>query len=129
MTERVLRAVRSPHVDVLGHPTCRRLDRRGETAVDLERVIVEAARCGTVLEINSSPMRLDLNDSWARRAQEAGATLAIDSDAHYPAEFDYAPFGCAIGRRAGLTRERVLNTRNAAGLLAYCAEKASKRTE
>ena len=126
MTQRVLRAVRSPHVDVLGHPTCRRLDRRGETAVDLDRVIAEAVRCRTALEINSSPMRLDLNDSWARRAQEAGAMLAIDSDSHYPAEFDYAPFGCAIARRAGLTKERVLNTRKAPELLAYCAEKASK---
>ena len=126
MTERVLTALRSPHVDILGHPTCRRLDRRGETSVDLEAVIAEAVRTGTALEINGSPWRLDLNDTWARRAREAGALLVIDSDAHYPAEFEGARFGCAIGRRAGLTPEHVLNTRDAGGVLDHAAAKAAR---
>src|SRR5205807_7787221 len=115
MTQRVLSALRSPHVDILGHPTCRRLDRRGETSVDLEAVIAEAVRTGTALEINGSAWRLDLNDTWARRAREAGALLVVDSDAHYPAELEGARFGCAIARRAGLTPTQVPNTRDAGG--------------
>ena len=126
ITRRVLAALRSPHVDVLAHPTSRRLDRRGETLVDIDAVIAEAVRTGTALEINSSPFRLDLNDSWARKAQEAGAMLAIDTDAHYPAEFDYLRYGVAIGRRAGLTPDRVLNTRDAEGLVEHCRAKAAR---
>jgi DNA polymerase (family 10) len=126
ITQRVLSALRSPHVDIFAHPTSRRLDRRGETSLDVEAVIAEAVKTGTALEINSSPFRLDLNDSWARKAREAGALLAIDNDAHYPAEFDYVRYGCAIGRRAGLTSAHVLNTRDADGVLAHCREKAAR---
>jgi DNA polymerase (family 10) len=126
MTERVVRALRSPHVDVLGHPTCRRLDRREGTAVDLEAVITEAARSGTALEINSSPMRLDLNDTWARRALAAGVLLAVDNDAHYPAEFGYARYGVAIARRAGAGVANVLNTRSVDELLAHCRQRTAR---
>jgi DNA polymerase (family X) len=126
ITQRVLAALRSPHVDVLAHPTSRRLDRRGETNLDIEAVITEAVKTGTALEINSSPWRLDLNDSWARKAREAGAMLAIDTDAHYPAEFDSVRYGCAIARRAGLTPDRILNSRDADGLLAHCRAKAAR---
>ena len=129
MTERVLRALRSAHVDVLGHPTGRRLDRRGETSVDVEAVIAEAVRTGTALEINSSPMRLDLNDFWARRAREAGAVLAVDCDAHYPAEFDYPRWGTAIARRAGLRPQDVLNASDVEAVLAYCRAKAARVAE
>ncbi len=128
ITRRVLAALRSPHVDVLAHPTSRRLDRRGETNLDVEAVIAEAVRTGTAIEINSSPMRLDLNDSWARRARQAGAVIAINTDAHYPVEYDAARFGCAIGRRAGLTPDLVLNTRNVEGVLDHCRAKAARTT-
>jgi DNA polymerase (family 10) len=126
ITQRVLSALRSPHVDVLAHPTSRRLDRRGETSLDIDAVIAEAVKTGTALEINSSPWRLDLNDSWARKAREAGAMLAIDTDAHYPAEFDSARYGCAIARRAGLSPDRILNTRDAEGVLAHGRAKAAR---
>jgi DNA polymerase (family 10) len=128
ITRRVIAALRSPHVDVFAHPTSRRLDRRGETSLDIEAVIAEAVRTGTALEINSSPMRLDLSDTWARRAREAGALLAIDTDAHYPLEYDSARFGCAIARRAGLTADQVLNTRDVAGVLAHCQAKGARET-
>ncbi len=126
MTERVMQALRSPHVDVLGHPTCRRLDRREGTAVDMEAVIAEAARTGTALEINSSPMRLDLNDTWARQALAAGVLLAVDNDAHYPAEFGYVRYGSAIARRAGAGVANVLNTRSADELLAHCRQRTAR---
>ena len=126
ITQRVLSALRSPHVDVLAHPTSRRLDRRGETSLDIDAVIAEAVKTGAALEINSSPWRLDLNDSWARKAREAGAMLAIDTDAHYPAEFDSVRYGCAIARRAGLTPDRILNARDVDGLLTHCRAKAAR---
>ena len=126
ITQRVLSALRSPHVDVLAHPTSRRLDRRGETQLDIDAVIAEAVRTGTALEINSSPFRLDLNDTWARRAAEAGALLSVDNDAHYPAEFDYLRYGLGIARRAGLTPDRVLNTRDPDGLLEHSRAKAAR---
>ncbi|MEO6798262.1 MAG: DNA polymerase/3'-5' exonuclease PolX [Candidatus Dormibacter sp.] len=126
ITRRVIDAMRSPHVDILAHPTSRRLDRRGETNLDIDAVIAEAVRTGTALEINSSPMRLDLNDTWARRARQAGALLTIDTDAHYPVEYDSARFGCAIARRAGLTPDLVLNTRDADGVLAHCRAKGAR---
>ena len=126
ITERACQALQSPHVDVLAHPTSRRLDRRGETAIDVEAVIREAARTGTALEINSSPFRLDLNDGWAARAGQAGVALAIDNDAHYPAEFDYRRYGVAIARRARLTAGQVLNTRDPDGLLEHCRAKAAR---
>ena len=94
--------------------------------VDLDAVIAEAGRTGTALEINCSPYRLDLNDGWARKAREAGVLLAIDTDAHYPAEFDYARYGIAIGRRAGLAPEQVLNARDAEGVLSHCRAKAAR---
>ncbi|TMD41886.1 MAG: DNA polymerase/3'-5' exonuclease PolX [Chloroflexi bacterium] len=126
ITERVLAAMESPHVDVLAHPTSRRLDRRGETQLDIEAVIAQAMRTGTALEINSSPYRLDLNDTWARRAQEAGVMLAINNDAHYPAEYDYQRYGIAIARRAGLRPKQVLNTCDAEGLIEHCRAKAAR---
>ena len=126
ITQRVLTALRSPHVDVYAHPTSRRLDRRGETNLDVDAVIAEALKTGTALEINCSPFRLDLNDTWARKAREAGVLLAIDNDAHYPAEYDYIRYGVAIARRAGLTPDRVLNSRGADGVLAHSREKAAR---
>jgi DNA polymerase (family 10) len=116
----------SPHVDILAHPTSRRLDRRGETRLDIDAVIRKAAHTGTALEINSSPARLDLNDTWARKAREAGVLLAINNDAHYPAEFDYQRYGVAIARRAGAGPDQVLNTRDVAGLLAHARAKAAR---
>ena len=126
ITQRVLSALRSPHVDVLAHPTSRRLDRRGETQLDIEAVIAEAVRTGTALEINSSPFRIDLNDSWARRAAQAGALLTIDNDAHYPAEFDYLRYGIGIARRAGVSPDRVLNTRDADAVLEHSRARAAR---
>lgn len=126
ITQRVLKAMQSPHVDVLAHPTSRRLDRRGETQLDIDAVIAMAAGTGIALEINSSPYRLDLNDSWARKAREAGIPIAIDNDAHYPAEYDYRRWGVAIGRRAGLTAGGVLNARDVDGVLDHCRARAAR---
>lgn len=111
MTARVLRAIASPHVDVLAHPTGRLLLRRPPYALDLETVIDAAAREGVALEINSLADRLDLGDVHARLARSRGAPLVIDSDAHGQAGFAALADGVTVARRAWLEAGDVLNTR------------------
>ena len=83
-TERMLRAMEHPLVDVIGHPTGRLIERRAPYPIDIDRVIAKAVETGTFLEINANPDRRDLNDVYAKAAGEAGVTLVIDSDAHWP---------------------------------------------
>jgi DNA polymerase (family 10) len=109
MTARVLRAIASPHVDVLAHPTGRLLLRRAPYALDLETVIDAAAREGVALEINSLADRLDLGDVNARLARSRGAPLVIDSDAHGQAGFAALADGVTVARRAWLEAGDVLN--------------------
>jgi DNA polymerase (family X) len=110
-TERMLHAMEHPLVDAIGHPTGRLIERRAAYALDLDRVIVKAAETGTFLEINANPNRRDLNDVYARAAAEAGVTLVIDSDAHWPETLANMRYGVATARRAWLTAEQVANTR------------------
>jgi DNA polymerase (family X) len=110
MTDRILRAIENPWVDVLGHPTGRKLLKRSPYAVDMERVIDAAARLGVALEINANPNRLDLNEGYARLARDRGAAIVVNSDAHTPAELDLLRWGIIIARRAWLRAEDVLNT-------------------
>jgi DNA polymerase (family 10) len=110
-TERILEAIESPHVDCIGHLTGRRLLRREGAAVDVERVVERAAEMGTALEINGQPNRLDLRDTHARLAGEAGVRVAVTTDAHSVEALAYAELGIAQARRAWLTKEQVLNTR------------------
>ena len=82
MTERMTAAMEHPFVDAIGHPTGRKILTREPYAVDVERLIAQAAATGTLLEINAAPDRRDLSDLHARAAAEAGVTIVIDSDAH-----------------------------------------------
>jgi DNA polymerase (family 10) len=110
-TERVLGAIDHPHVDCIGHLTGRRLLRREGAALDVERIVERAAATGTALEINSQPNRLDLRDTHARLAGEAGVLVPVTTDAHSVEALAYAELGVAQARRAWLTRAQVLNTR------------------
>jgi DNA polymerase (family 10) len=103
-------AIEHPLVDAIGHPTGRKIEKRPPYAIDMERVIEAAARTGTMLEINSSPNRRDLNEIHARAAAEAGVRILVDTDAHAIAEFDYRRYGIATARRAWLTADHVANT-------------------
>ena len=111
-TERILGVIDNPHVDCIGHLTGRRLLKRDGAAVDVELVVEHAAETGTALEINSQPDRLDMRDTHARLAGEAGVLIPITTDAHSLGAFDYAELGVAQARRAWLTKEQVLNTRS-----------------
>ena len=84
---------------------------RAAYGLDIERVIEAAARTGTMIEINSSPDRRDLNEIHARAAAEAGVLILVDSDAHSTDEFDVLRYGIATARRGWLTAEQVANTR------------------
>ena len=106
-TDRMLRAMEHPLVDVIGHPTGRLIERREAYSLDLDRVIAKAAETGTFLEINANPDRRDLNDVYARAAAEAGVTLLIDSDAHWPETLQNMRYGVATARRAWLTAANV----------------------
>jgi len=111
MTDRILRAVAHPHVDVLGHPTGRRILKRQPYAVDMDAVVDAAARHGVALEINCQVDRLDLNDVNARLARERGAGLVISTDAHSRHAFGRLRWGILMARRAWLQPADVLNTR------------------
>lgn len=109
MTERMLRAVSHPHVDVIGHPTGRRPGSREGANYDFEAVFKEAARHGVALEIDCDPARMDLSPEMARFALECGCNFAVDGDAHAPAEFSYVPMGMWLAQRAGIPQDRILN--------------------
>ncbi|MBV8955364.1 MAG: DNA polymerase/3'-5' exonuclease PolX [Solirubrobacterales bacterium] len=111
MTERIIRALEHPQVDMLGHPSGRKIERRAPYSFDAEAVIDAAARTGTMLEINASPDRRDLNEVNARAAAAAGVPIVINCDAHRVGGFEVARYGIATARRAWLTAADVANTR------------------
>jgi DNA polymerase (family 10) len=111
-TERVLAAMDNPHVDLIGHLTARKINIRGPADVNVERVVEKAAETGTFLEINSQPNRLDLRDTHARLAGEAGVKIVVNTDAHELRALRHVEMGVAQARRAWLTSEQVLNTRS-----------------
>jgi DNA polymerase (family X) len=110
-TERVLAAMENPNVDCIGHPTTRKLNRRSGADMDLEKVIAKGLETGTYLEINAQPDRLDLRDTHARAAGEAGLPLVISTDSHELGALDFVELGVAQARRAWLTKDQILNTR------------------
>jgi len=112
ITERCLKVVRNPHVDILGHPTSRLLGHRPPTELDMEAVLQECLKYGTVVEINANPERLDMNDVYARRAVELGCRIAINCDAHSIQNLDYLAYGIAVAQRGWVTPENVVNTRS-----------------
>jgi DNA polymerase (family 10) len=108
MTERLLRACRNEHVDIIGHPTGRKIGERRPVAADWDAVFEAAAGSGTAMEVNANPIRLDLSASLVRRALQAGCRLAIGSDAHKPEHFDYLRLGILTARRGWARAEDLL---------------------
>jgi DNA polymerase (family 10) len=119
MTDRILRALKNPHVRILGHATGRLLGERDPYPVDLEAVFAAARDGGVAVEINASPQRLDVNDRHARRARGLGLMLAINTDAHAESHLDFLRLGVGVARRAWLGPEAILNTRSTPELLGW----------
>ena len=111
MTERVLRAIENPYVDIIGHPTGRALLRRDPSKIVMAQIISAASKHGVALEINSQGHRLDLPDVHARAARDGGVKIVISTDSHARGGFRLLKWGVQVARRAWLTKEDVLNTR------------------
>ncbi len=125
MTQRVLRAIHNPHVDIIAHPTCRLLGRREPVALELETIFRAAAQTGTALEINSMPDRLDLKDIHAFRARELGVKLIINTDAHSTDHLGYMRFGVGVARRGWCETQHILNTQPLGAVLDFLKHKSS----
>ncbi len=110
MTDRVLSAIECPYVDVLGHPTGRRILKRDGYRVNFDRLTEAAAAAGVAVEINCQIERLDLDENHARLARDRGVKVIIDSDAHSPAALGLLRWGVTVARRAWLEPGDVLNT-------------------
>jgi DNA polymerase (family 10) len=110
MTRRFITACENPRVNVIGHPTARRIGRRPPVDVDFGELFRACARTGTALEINASPQRLDLPSDHIRAARDAGVKFAIDSDAHAVSDLANMPYGVGTAQRGWLTPDDVINT-------------------
>jgi DNA polymerase (family 10) len=124
MTERVLRAMAHPAVDILAHPTGRQLGRREPFELDVEAVLEAAAELSVAVELNANPRRLDLSDVHVHRAKELGVPVVISTDAHSPPGLDDMRFGVDQARRGWLGAADVLNTKSAKALRKWLARRA-----
>ncbi|MEE8106317.1 MAG: helix-hairpin-helix domain-containing protein [Planctomycetota bacterium] len=120
VTDRIVRAVSNPHVDILGHSTGRLLLRRDGYAVDVERVLAAAAEHNTMVELNASPWRLDLAPEHHARARELGIGVPIQPDAHDTPGMDDNDWGIGAARHGGLTADDVPNTLDVDAFLERC---------
>ncbi len=110
MTQRIIRAIENPFVNIIGHPTGRMLGYRPMYPLNVAEVIEAAAENNTVLEINGSPSRLDLDPQFVRMAKSAGVLLAVNTDAHGIAQLAHRKSGLNVARRGWLTKDEVINT-------------------
>jgi DNA polymerase (family 10) len=110
MTRRFIAACENPHVNIIGHPTARKIGRRPPVDVDFAELFRACARTGTALEVNAHPDRLDLPADHIRAARDAGVMFAVDSDAHSTAHLGYLRYGIGQAQRGWLTAEHVINT-------------------
>jgi DNA polymerase (family X) len=125
-TQRMLRAISNPYVDIIGHPTGRVLLERDGYTLDLEAVIDAAAAHGVCIEINADPSRLDLDWRYLHRARDKGIKIPIDPDAHTIASLDKMRFGIGIARKGWLRASDVLNTMTTSELLDFFRERRKR---
>ncbi len=117
MTERIIRAMKNPNIDIISHPTGRILKRRDEYQVDFDKILKVAKETGTVLEINSSPDRLDLKDTNIRKAKQVGVKMIINTDSHQKEQMDQMEYGISQARRGWAEKEDIINTFSVGELL------------
>jgi len=127
MTQRVIDAMESPHVDVICHLTARLLGKRAPVEIDIDAVLEAAVRTGTVMEINASPDRIDLRADHVKKAVDLGVIFAINTDSHRVWQFDNMRFGVNTAIRGWVEANRVINTFHYAELMAFLALPKSER--
>ena len=111
-TERIIRAMENPNVDIIFHPTGRIIQRREAYKVDMDALLKAAKRTKTVMEIDAYPDRSDLKDEYIRKAVDMGVKLAIDTDAHSIHHLQYLEYGIAQARRGWAEKKDIINTRS-----------------
>jgi DNA polymerase (family 10) len=119
MTERIIKAMRNPHVDIIAHPTGRILKKRDGYEVDFDKILKIAKETGTVLEINSYPERLDLCDQNIRKAKEIGVKMIINTDSHHKDQLRFIEFGVSQARRGWAEKDDIVNTMGTKEILNY----------
>jgi len=119
MTKRLLAAVHHDHVDIIGHPTGRLIQRRPPYTFDMDTFFAAAAAAHVMMEINAFPTRLDLSDVHCRRARDAGVMMALGTDAHHTDHLRFMALGVAVARRGWLEGADVINTRPLDGLRSW----------
>ena len=129
MTERIITAMRNPHVSAIGHLSTRLIGERRPVDADYEAIFRAAADTGTALEINGSLERLDLKDTHIRRARELGAPLVIDTDAHMVESFGNLEFGARLARRASCEPRHIVNCMGAEEFFSWLKLDKSARSE
>lgn len=117
MTERIIKAMENPNIDIISHPTGRLINRREEYQLDFDRILDTAKRTGTILEINSSPERLDLRDIYIRRAKEFGIKMIINTDSHQKEQLELIKYGVSQARRGWAEKEDIINSQSIEKLL------------
>ncbi len=121
--ERLKSALYNPHVDIIAHPTGRVLGRRKGYDVNVSELIQLAKETGTALELNASPYRLDLSADWLKKAEEAGVTIAVNTDAHRVEGLDDMRYGTGTARKAMLPTKSVMNTWTLEELMDFLRDK------
>ncbi len=119
MTERIIQAMKNPYIKIISHPTGRILKKRDEYQIDIEKILRAAQETNTILEINSFPGRLDLNDINIKKAIEMGVRLVINTDSHHKSQMRYMEFGVYQARRGWAEKKDIINTRPLEKLLKY----------
>lgn len=110
LTKRLVSAMRNPYVTIIAHPTGRLIGERDSYDIDMDEILKVAKETGTAIEINAYPLRLDLNDTYAKMAKEMGIPIVISTDTHIANQFDYMAYGVSIARRGWLEKGDILNT-------------------
>ncbi len=110
MTERMVKAMENPHVDIISHPTGRLIQKRDEYNIDIDRILKAAKRTKTILEINSHPLRLDLKDVYIKKAKELGVKMIINTDAHQIDQMRFIEYGIGQAKRGWAEKKDIINT-------------------
>ncbi len=126
-TERLIKAMENPHVDIIFHPTGRLMGRRPEIELNMEEIFMAVKRTGTILEINAFPERLDLKDEYIKRAREFGVKFSIGTDAHDKSHLLFMKYGVWQARRAGCEKSDIVNTMPLLKLLELFREPKTQR--
>jgi DNA polymerase (family 10) len=119
MTERIIKAIKNPSIDIISHPTGRILKKRDEYLIDFEKILRAAKENSKILEINSQPVRLDLNDQKIRIAKETGVKMIINTDSHHKDQMKFIELGIAQARRGWAEKEDIINTQPVEKLIKF----------